>query len=189
MKSLDHQRTVLATLALLALSLLPMGGCGSSSSGVVASSILFTYVPVTGSSPSVTTALGVASTASVAEIEIYVSDVLDVLSASFTLDYDPATVGFLDFDTTGSHLSSDGVTVQPLVQLTGTGQVTVGVTRLGGTGIDFNGRRLLIVIRFLRVTSGGTSTLAFGNNDLLDTMAPPQPISGVQWFGGTFQVN
>lgn len=176
-------------LALAVLSILPSGGCGSSSGGAVAPAIMFSYAPSNGPSPSVTTALGPASTASVAEIEFYVTDVLGVLSAGFTLDYDPATVAFLDFDVVGSHLASDGATIQPFVQLTQTTQVTVGVTRLAATGIDFNGPQLLIRIRFLRATSIGTSTLTFGNNELLDAMAPPQPISGVQWFGGSFQVN
>ena len=179
----------LAALTLVALSILPAGGCGGSSVGAVTSALTFTYVPSTGPSPSVTTVLGVASTASVAEIEIHVTDVLDVLTASFTLDYDPATVGYLDFDAAGSHLASDGVTIQPFVQLTRPGVVTVAVTRLGATGIDFDGSQFLIKIRFLRVTSSGTSALTFGNNELLDAMAPPQPISGVQWFDGTFQVN
>jgi hypothetical protein len=39
------------------------------------------------------------------------------------------------------------------------------------------------------VTDNGVSALTFGNNELLDSMTPPQPIPGVQWFGGSFQVN
>jgi len=189
MKPTGSRPMSLAMLVMAMCSMLFAAGCSSSGSGVVASPIMFTYVPGAGPSPSVTTVLGAASTASVAEIEIHVTGVLDVLTASFTLDYDPATVGFLDFDAAGSHLASDGTTIQPIAQLTGAGQVTVGVTRLGATGIDFNTAQFLIKIRFLRVTANGTSMLAFGNNELLDSMTPPQPIAGVQWFGGTFQVN
>jgi len=189
MKRIGLSPAVLVTFALLALLVFVSGGCGSSGNPVITSPIMFNYVPTTGPSPSVTTALGAASTGNVAEIEIHVTDVLDVLGAGFTIDFDPTTVSFVDFDVAGSHLSSDGATIQPFAQLTGTGQITVGVTRLGASGIDFNGRQLLIVIRFRRVTPNGTSMVMFGNNDLLDSMAPPQPIPGVQWFGGEFQVN
>jgi len=189
MRPTNNTTTAVAVLASAMLLILPSAGCGSSGSAVMAPALMLTYAPATGASPSVTTALGAASSASVAQIEIYVNDVLDVLTASFTLDYDPTTVSFLDFDAAGSHLASDGTTIQPFVQLTQPGQVTVGVTRLGATGIDFNGGQLLMRIRFVRVASSGTSTLTFGNNELLDSTAPPQPISGVQWFGGSFQVN
>ena len=188
MKTTAGPKISLPLLALAVLAMLLSGGCGSSSN-VPMLVTMFTYVPMNGPSPSVTTELGPASTVTVAEIDIYATDVLDVLTAGFTLDYDPATVSFRDFDTTGSHLTSDGTTIQPFAQLTGAGQVTVGVTRLGASGIDFNGRQLLIRIRFTRVTDNGVSALTFGNNELLDSMTPPQPISGVQWFGGSFQVN
>ena len=49
--------------------------------------------------------------------------------------------------------------------------------------------QLLMGIRFVRVAARGTSTLKLRNNDLLDAMAPPQSIRGVQWFGGEFQIN
>ncbi|NIM01937.1 MAG: hypothetical protein GTN89_14280 [Acidobacteria bacterium] len=164
-------------------------GCGGSSSGVVAGAINFSYVPASGPSPSVTTASGPGSDDSVAVVEVHVTDVTDVLSASFSLDFDPGVVTLADFDVVGSHLGSDGATIEPLVQLTQPGRVTVGVTRLAAAGIDFNGRRFLIRIRFQRRTAAGTSVLTFTNNNLLDSSTPPRPIPGVQWFGGTFQVN
>ena len=164
-------------------------GCGSSG-GVIATTIILTYAPDPGIGlATVTTATGAGSTNSIAEVEVYITDVLDVLTASFTLDFDATSVAFLDFDTSGSYLGSDGVTIQPIVQQVQSGQLTVGLTRLGANGIDFNGRQLLIRIRFSRASSSGTSTLTFSNNDLLDSTAPPQPIPGVQWFGGSFQIN
>ena len=177
-----------AVVALLAVAL---SGCGSSGGGgLITPTITLTYVPEPGMGlATVTTTSGTASTASVAVVEVYVTDVLDVLTASFTLDFDTASVAFLDFDVAGSHLGSDGTMIQPIVQLTQAGQLTVGLTRLGAIGIDFNGRQFLIRIRFARVTASGMSTLTFSNNDLLDASAPPQPIPGVQWFGGSFQIN
>jgi predicted deacylase len=188
MKTTTAPKISLPLLALVALAILPSGGCGSSSNAPMLVT-MFTYAPMSGPSPSVTTELGPTSTVNIAEIDVYATDVLDVLTAGFTLDYDPATVSFRDFDTAASHLASDGTMIQPFVQLTGAGQVTVGVTRLGATGIDFNGRQLIIRIRFTRVIDNGVSALTFGNNELLDSMTPPQPITGVQWFGGSFQVN
>jgi len=165
-----------------------LAACGSSG-GPAAPLIVLTYAPVSGTSPSVTTASGSGSTDSIAVVDIFVTDVLDVLSASFTLDFDRTTVAFLDFDTTGSHLGSDGATVQPIVQQTQTGQLTIGLTRLSATGIDFNGSHRLISVRFTRSASSGMSTLAFGNTHLLDDMTPPQSIGGVQWFGGSFRID
>jgi len=188
MKRTAGRNVTFAMLALALGSMLVSAGC-KSSDAIASSSTRFTYAPAGGPSPSVTTALAAASTASVAEIEIRITDVLDVLSASFSLDFDTATVAFLDFDAAGSHLASDGTMIQPVVQLTQADRLTVGITRLGASGIDFNGSQFLIKIRFLRVTSSGTSPLTFGNNELLDSMTPPQTIVGVQWFGGTFQVD
>jgi len=189
MEPTNSRPVFLAVLALAVLSILVATGCKSSGGGMVAAPTMFTYAPAGGPSPSVTTVLGAASTASVAEIEFYVTGVSDVLTASFTLDFNPATVDYMDFDAAGSHLASDGTMIQPLAQLTQPGRVTVGVTRLGATGIDFNATEFLIKIRFMRGATAGTSPLTFVNNELLDSMAPPQPIAGVQWFGGTFQVN
>ncbi len=178
-------------LAVAVLSVLPSAGCGSSGGGgVVTPAITLTYAPVAGTGlTTVTTASGAGSTVNIAVVEVFVTGVLDVLTASFTLNFDPASVAFLDFDTVGSHLGSDGTTIQPIVQQTQSGELTVGLTRLAATGIDFNTTQLLIRIRFSRAAPSGTSTLTFGNNLLLDAMAPPQSIPGVQWFGGGFQIN
>jgi hypothetical protein len=182
---------LVAMLAVAVLSVFPSAGCGSSGGGgVVTPALTLTYAPVAGTGlTTVTTASGAGSTVNIAVVEVFVTGVLDVLTASFTLNFDPASVAFLDFDTVGSHLGSDGTTIQPIVQQTQSGELTVGLTRLAATGIDFNGTQLLIRIRFARAASSGTSTLVFGNNDLLDSMAPPQSITGVQWFGGSFQIN
>ncbi len=180
--------TAWLSIALLALSVLPALGCGGSG-GAAAPPINFVYAPATGASPSVTTDLGAASDSSVAVIEIYVTDVFDVFGANFTLNFDTAVVAYTGFDVVGSHLASDGEAVEPVVDQTQPGEVTVGLTRLASTGIDFSGRQFLIRIRFLRKTTAGTTALAFASNDLLNSMTPPQPIPGVQWFGGTFQVN
>ncbi|TDI48836.1 MAG: hypothetical protein E2P01_04550 [Acidobacteria bacterium] len=184
-------RLIILGFALAASIAVPLAGCGSSGGGgVMTPAIVLTYVPVSGTgAATVTTLSGVGSTDGIAVVEIYVTGVLDVLTASFMLSFDTASVAFLDFDVSGSHLASDGASIQPIVQQVQSGELTVGLTRLGATGIDFNGTQLLMRIRFVRVASSGTSTLTFSNNDLLDAMAPPQSIPGVQWFGGEFQIN
>ena len=110
-------------------------------------------------------------------------------TSAFTLTYDTTVVGFIDFDMTNSHLSSDGTQLQAIVQENQPGTLTVGLTRTGSTGIDFNGTEPLISIRFSRVAASGTAVLGFANSELFDSNAPQQPIPGIQWFGGTFQVN
>ena len=187
---IQRNRLILA-FALAAALAVPWGGCGSSGGGgVMTPTIVLTYVPAPGTGlATVSTASGAGSTDGMAEVEIYVTGVLDVFTASFTLSFDAASVAFLDFDVAGSHLASDGTTIQPIVQQLQSGELTVGLTRLGATGIDFNGTQLLMRIRFVRAASSGTSTLTFSNNNLLDAMAPPQSIAGVQWSGGSFQIN
>ena len=183
-------RLILA-FALVATLAVPWGGCGSSGGGgVMTPTIVLTYVPAPGmGAATVTTTSGSGSTDGIAVVEIYVTDLLDVLTASFTLSFDTGSVAYFDFDVAGSHLASDGAAIQPIVQQIQSGELTVGLTRLGAIGIDFNTTQLLMRIRFVRVASSGTSTLTFGNNSLLDAMAPPQSIPGVQWFGGSFQIN
>ena len=191
MKPITSRPFLFAMFAVALLGVLPSAGCGSSGGGAVMTpTITLMYVPASAAGlATVTTASGAGSTDSIAVVEIYVTGVLDVLTASFTLNFDTASVAFLDFDVAGSHLGSDGATIQPIVQQTQTGELTVGLTRLAATGIDFNATQLLIRIRFVRAASSGTSTLTFGNNGLLDAMTPPQSIPGVQWFGGSFQIN
>lgn len=184
------KRLILACVLVASIAV-ALAGCGSSGGGgVMTPAIILTYVPASGmGAATVTTLSGAASTDGIAVVEIYVTGVLDVLAASFTINFDTTSVAFFDFDVTGSHLASDGASIQPIVQQIQSGELTVGLTRLDATGIDFNGTQLLMRIRFVRVASSGTSTLTFSNNDLLDAMAPPQPIPGVQWFGGEFQIN
>lgn len=187
---IQRNRLILA-FVFAAMLAVPLTGCGSSGGGgVMVPTIMLTYAPAPGTGPArVTTVYGAGSTAVTAVVEIHVTGVLDVLTASFKLNFDPVSVAFLDFDVVGSHLVSDGAAIQPVVQQTQAGQLTVGLTRLSATGIDFNGTQLLMRIRFVRVATSGTSALTFGNNSLLDSMAPPQSIPGVQWFGGSFQTN
>jgi hypothetical protein len=181
----SRNRSIIAS-AVAAIVAVTLAGCGGSPT---APAIVLTYVPLLGSGPAVTTAAGNGSSDSIAVVEINVTDVPDVLSASFTLEFDAAAVTFLDFDTTGSHLGSDGTTVQPIVQQTQAGRLTVGLTRLAVNGIDFDGTGLLLRVRFARSADSGTSALAFSNNDLLGDTAPPQSIPGVRWFGGSFRID
>lgn len=177
-------------VALVLALLLAVTGCGSSgSSGVVVPPVVLSYVPAAGGGALTVTTTSGTATNDTAVVEINATDVTDVLTASFVLQFDPATVSYLDFDIGSSHLSSDGATLQPIVQETTPGQLTVGLTRLSATGIDFTGTRLVLSVRFNRMSSSGMSTLSFANASLLDDSAPPAPIPGLQWFGGTFQIN
>ena len=165
--------------------------CSSSGTGTVlqpAPNLVF--VPASAPAPgTVTSATGTGSTGDRAVIDVQVTDVMDVHAASFTLTYNTAVVGFIDFDTTGSHLGSDGTQLQAIVQENQPGTLTVGLTRLGATGIEFNGTEPLISIHFSRAAASGTASVDFVNTELLDSNAPPQPIPGIQWFGGSFQID
>lgn len=136
----------------------------------------------------VTLALSGGSTGDQAVIDVQLTDVTSVHTASFTLSYDSSVVRYFDFDTTDSNLDSDGIQIQAIVHENMPGTLTVGLTRLGATGIEFSGTRSLIELRFSRLADAGASPLDFTNTDLLGG-APPQPISNIVWFGGSFQIN
>ncbi len=165
--------------------------CGSSGTGAVLQPPPnLVFVPASAPMPgAVTTVTGAGSNSDLAIISVEITDVMGVHAASFTLTYNTAVVGFVDFDTAGSHLGSDGTQLQAIVQESQPGTLTVGLTRTGNAGIDFNGTEPLISIRFSRVAASGTAVLGVANAELLDSNAPPQPIPGIQWFGGSFQID
>ncbi len=109
-----------------------------------------------------------------------------VFGAAFDVVFDPTVIEFIGWDP-GSVLEADGGTATYLVQ-SDPGRVEVGASLQGGQGAGVPGTRPLILLTF-RLLEEGNSGLEFENASLLDDGPPlPQPISGLSWFGGTFQV-
>lgn len=124
----------------------------------------------------------------VVTVELVVTDVSDVFSASFVAVFNPGLASYAGLDTGGSFLSSDGTALEVLEDVQ-SGRVTVGLTRLGSsTGIDVVGSEVLVKVLFRRVADSGSGILDLQNTKLLGSETPPQEKMGIQWFGGTLLI-
>ena len=122
-------------------------------------------------------------------IAIEATDISNVFAAAFTLQVDPTVALYRGFDSSMSFLSSDGATIQAIVQETSSGVITVGLTRVASNGINITGTQELLQLTFARASSGGTGVLGFAANTLQDDQTPPQTIPGISWSGGNYVVN
>ncbi len=147
------------------------------------------FVPDAVPAPStVVVASGSGSTNDVAEIEILVTDVAGVLAASFQVVYDSSIATYDRFDASASFLASDGAQLLEVAEETEPGTLTIGLTRASTGGVDSTGTQLLARLYFRRIANEGSGFLVFQNAALQDNGTPPQPIPGVQWFGGAFEI-
>jgi hypothetical protein len=97
---------------------------------------------------------------------------------------------YVGYDLTGSHMDSDGGNLQVL-ESSGAGWVSLGITRLGATGIDFNGTRTVVKLQFSPAssTTPATGSFDFANTQVLGSQTPPQVKGGITWFGGTLVIS
>ena len=179
---------IAAVLAVLLVAAGCGGGGGSRTSGAVSSSCL-SYAPASGPvNSTVVTSRGSGSSCSVLELEFVITGVTDVFTGSFTVNYDSSFMNFDSASVTGSHLASDGATLD--VQESSTaGQVDIGVTRIRppDNGIDFTAPdQVLIKTVFVRTQSSGTAmaTLTITDGKLLGSETPPVEKPGITWHGG-----
>ena len=121
------------------------------------------------------------------EIELTITEVTDVFSVSFSAVYDSALLDFVGVSTAGSVLGSDGANLDVLVTQMD-GQVAVGVTRQGSTGVDAVGPQPLLVLEFSRAAAAGAGMLTFAQEVVLGSETPPQVKPGILWAGGTLQL-
>ena len=121
-------------------------------------------------------------------MEFVVTDVSDVFSGSFTINYDPASVAFGAASGTGSFLESDGARVNVVQSTPAGGSVTVGITRVQTTtGVTVSGSQVLVRVSFAPVAPGN-SAMTITGAQLFGSEAPPQAKPGLTWSGGTFNV-
>lgn len=121
-------------------------------------------------------------------VEVSVTGVNDVFTASFDVIYDANLVEFVNW-ARGSALETGG-TVSYLVNAAQPGRLQVGVSCTGcPQGVNIGATAPLIELIF-RMRQAGTSSVSFANEALLNSQAPaPAPIPGLSWFGGTFVAN
>jgi len=174
--------------ALLVAALVLGLGCGGGHGGTMVSFCLnFTgaQAPAAGR---VVARLASGGSCAARFVEIVVTDVADVFSGSFTVNFDPTKVAFGSASFQGSFLTAGGVQVNVVQTNPQPGSVTVGISRFGvASGVDVIGSQVLVRLSFAPV-GAGAATLTLANGQLFDSGTPPQPKSGLTWSGGTFQV-
>ena len=167
-------------------------GCGSSGrrGGQVVPTTCMTFQ---GTSPPtasrVVTRQGSGSQCEMLQVELVLTDVMDVEQVGdFTVDFDAAVAEYEGLSHTGSVLTSDGTNLIVLVT-ENPGQVTINLSR-PSTGIDFNGAGTVVRLIFSPATTAmpGASALSFSSTQIFGSETPPQEKAGIQWIGGNFQV-
>jgi hypothetical protein len=177
-------------VALSALAFACGGGSGGGGGGGGGSAFDASFTPELASPGNLTVALGNAPAGSgdLVVIQVLVTDTDDVYGADFTLLYDPTSLEYVRrYD--GQLLETGGQGVVYEARVSQPGALVVGASRVTpGPGVDATGSRVLMSLAF-RATRSGTTDLAFGDADLLDSGSAPQPISGLSWYGGTVVAN
>jgi len=139
----------------------------------------------------VTTRLSDDSTCTLVTVEIVATGINDVWSLDTTLTYDPSVVAWTGNSTVDSVLGADGTAVAALVDLTGTGELTIGISRVAaddGVDIGAEGGVLLELFFALNTTVAGDGVITLGDECLRTVGEPPPVIPGVTCSGGTFTV-
>ena len=176
------KRETLAT-AFLLFACLVSAGCGGSDGGMGSGlQASFTAEQPAPGPASVSLDAGRVS-GDLVEVRVRVTDVTDVYGAAFYLVLDPAIASYASYKA-GDILGSDGQVPLYLVDAGQPGRIVVSATRLGPVGgIDVSGTRTLLTLN-LRVVGVGASGTTFDAAALYDSQLQPQPMSGIQWFGG-----
>ena len=131
---------------------------------------------------------GSGTTCEAVQVELVLTDVADVQTVEFTVIYDPAVAQYEGVSLAGSVL---GTAPPPnVLENESPGQVTIDLSLLGGTGVDFNGPGTLVRLIFSPVSGApaAMSGLSFGATQIFGSETPPQEKPGIQWIGGEFQL-
>lgn len=133
-----------------------------------------------------TTAMDLGSaTGDLVTVRVEVTDTDGVYAAAFDVTYDPSMASYVAF-TPGSLLEQAGHSPTYQVNASSPGRVVVGVSRNGNVpAVDAMGTNNHLISLTFRVRQAGSAPLTFGSPALYDGQAPPQPLSGIQWFGGS----
>jgi hypothetical protein len=174
---------VLLGLSLLLLA--PACGGGSDDGGVTPDTGCLVYEPSsTPTSGNVAGRTGVGSTCNVLELELIVTDVANIFTVEFTLQYSESTVRYAGVNTALSILESDGTQVATIVNES-PGEAQISITRLGGAqgGIDAIGQQTLAKVLLSRAgTVGAIGSLVFTETKFFD--GDRNEIPGIGWSGG-----
>jgi hypothetical protein len=180
------RKRLLATALLIStLGLLPACGGGSPGTNQVIDSTCLTFEAAASPAPSTIAARqGSGSTCDVLAVELVLTDVSDVLTVAFDVDFDDSLASYQDVSVAGSALGSDAEVLKDPSE----GHVTVTLTHLT-TGVDFNGTGLLATVVFRKLSgASGSGPLTLSGVEIWGTETPPQLKPGIGATGGTLRV-
>jgi len=124
------------------------------------------------------------SSGALVTVAITLTDTSGVYGADFDLSYDADMADWVG-SSAGSLLEQGGQTPFYDVQEPTPGQLVVVATRQGAVpGADATGTVTIIELTFA-VEEVGSSSISYQANIVWDDQLPPQPISGISWFGGS----
>lgn len=188
-------RTALALVALVALGLallLTVAACGGSGGGgggggggpTPPPPPGVTFTPTGGATANVIVMRRTGGAGNTLVLEVRAEGVTDLYGVAFDLRY-PSNLLRLDSRTEGELLSQNGVATTFQAAESGPGNLVVGISRLGGVS-GVTGSGVLMTLQFTAV-GAGSGTLSFVSNRAFDSGG--LQVGGVQWLGGTLQVN
>ena len=130
-----------------------------------------------------------ASSGDLVTLLVNVTNTNGVYGAAFDLLYDATMATYVGWDA-GSLLEQGGHTPFYEASTPVPGQVVVAATRQGDVpAVDASGTATLIGLTF-RVTKAGGSAVSFEPSAVvLDDQLQPQPLPGINWFGGSLAAN
>ncbi len=175
----------LAAVALLAATLF-VSACGSSGSGTVDPPIQGSFLPERSTPEPASVSLAQSAAFNdLVTVQARVTDVAGLYGAAFYLIVDPAIVTFVGH-APGQVLEAGGQSPVYLVDASQPGVVVVSASRLGAVpAVDVTGTGILLSLTF-RVVDVGTGSVAFQGAALYGDQLQPQPMPGIQWYGGAF---
>jgi hypothetical protein len=115
-------------------------------------------------------------------IRVNVVGVNGVYGAAFDVTFDSSKLDYVGWSA-GTLLEQGGNAPNYSVVLSQAGQLVIGASRTGNTGVNASGQSLVNLT--FRVETTGTFPIAIENPALYDSQIPPQVIPGISWFAGS----
>jgi hypothetical protein len=118
-------------------------------------------------------------------VRIDVTGATSLFGASFDVVYNPTSVEYVGYSagTALEHAGQGSVVYEISPRSNG---LVVGATLVGtDEGVTFGGTRPLLHLTFRLLRPGAVPVGFEGEPALLDDQPEPQPIQGLNWFGGT----
>jgi hypothetical protein len=158
-------------------------GCGSDDNGGMQTNSCVALQNTTSPAPLTVVARdGNSGDCGLLRVDLVVTDVTDLFGANFTVTFPSNLLSFASASETGSVLTN-GSAVSVQASTPAAGQLVVGITRLGATGVNVTGGAQLLRLTFVRTGTSGNGTLGVAGQ-LLDSDTPPTVIPGITMSGG-----